>query len=120
MAQPLEQSVTPIAANPPATSNNTTTLPDLESIPSQIGTAVLHSTTGAPVRPNTGQLTDADAQILYRMLLEVGTALDSSGNKDMGGSEDEGLRRVTVGFHSVSYNMTVGAEGYIYIVKCRQ
>eukprot|EP00565_Helicotheca_tamesis_P007913 CAMPEP_0185723542 /NCGR_PEP_ID=MMETSP1171-20130828/358_1 /TAXON_ID=374046 /ORGANISM="Helicotheca tamensis, Strain CCMP826" /LENGTH=132 /DNA_ID=CAMNT_0028391261 /DNA_START=24 /DNA_END=422 /DNA_ORIENTATION=+ len=132
MAQPLEQTVSPAdptttppppspLASPHITEAN---LPDLESIPSQIGTAILHSATGAPLRPNTGQLTDADAQILYRMLLEVGTTLESSGNSggsDVGGLNDgEGLKRVTVGFHSVSYNMTVGAEGFIYIVKCRQ
>lgn len=48
--------------------------------------------------------------ILFRMMLEVGTALKPS---------EEGLKRVTVGFGRVSYAVLVGADGCIYIVKKR-
>ncbi|KAL7477753.1 hypothetical protein ACHAW6_003549 [Cyclotella cf. meneghiniana] len=82
---------------------------DLDSIPNQIGHAVL-SPDGTLLRPLTGSLSEKDVAIVFRMMLEVGTALKPT---------EDGLKRVTVGFGRVSYAVSVGADGCIYIVKKR-
>ncbi|KAL9189112.1 hypothetical protein ACHAXT_011602 [Thalassiosira profunda] len=80
---------------------------DLDAVPSQIGHAVLRASDGTILQPPTGNLTEHDVGIAYRMMLEVGTVL-----------EGEGLKRVTVGFGSVSYAMALG-DGCMYVVKKR-
>jgi hypothetical protein len=77
---------------------------DLLTIPNQIGHAIL-SPDGSIVR-REGQLSEQDVVILYRIMLEVGTA-----------AEGEGVRRVTVGFGGVSYVLGVGGDGCLYVVK---
>ena len=82
---------------------------DLESIPGQIGHAILRASDGTLLRPPTGSLTEHDVGIVYRILLEIGTVL-----------EGEGVQRVTVGLRSVSYAVALGgADGCLYIVKKR-
>lgn len=96
---------------------------DLDSIPGQIGHAVLRASDGTILRPPTGSLTDQDVMIVYRMMMEIGTVLEGgTGGKesDSGSSSDEveGLQRVTVGFKDVSYAVTLGgSDGCVYIVK---
>ncbi|KAL7468176.1 hypothetical protein ACHAXS_008398, partial [Conticribra weissflogii] len=78
---------------------------DLDMIPGQIGNAVLRSD-GTIIRL-TGNLSERDVGIVYRMLLEIGTVLEGAG-----------LQRVTVGFRSVSYAVALGgADGCLYVVK---
>ncbi|KAL3797628.1 hypothetical protein HJC23_013460 [Cyclotella cryptica] len=104
-------------SQPPPTSHNAPLnhLPappstiDLDSVPNQIGHAVL-SPDGTLLRPPVGSLSENDAAIVYRMMLEVGTALKPT---------EEGLKRVTVGFGRVSYAVVVGGDGCLYIVKKR-
>eukprot|EP00571_Detonula_confervacea_P012140 CAMPEP_0172312542 /NCGR_PEP_ID=MMETSP1058-20130122/17860_1 /TAXON_ID=83371 /ORGANISM="Detonula confervacea, Strain CCMP 353" /LENGTH=106 /DNA_ID=CAMNT_0013026027 /DNA_START=73 /DNA_END=396 /DNA_ORIENTATION=+ len=82
---------------------------DLDVIPGQIGHAILRASDGTILRPPSGNLTERDVGIVYRMLLEIGTVL-----------EGEGLQRVTVGFRSVSYAIAFGGgDGCLYIVKKR-
>eukprot|EP00592_Proboscia_alata_P006497 CAMPEP_0194357356 /NCGR_PEP_ID=MMETSP0174-20130528/4848_1 /TAXON_ID=216777 /ORGANISM="Proboscia alata, Strain PI-D3" /LENGTH=114 /DNA_ID=CAMNT_0039127337 /DNA_START=1 /DNA_END=345 /DNA_ORIENTATION=+ len=95
---------------------------DLETIPGQIGTAILRSSDGAAFRPCTGQMTKNDSEIIYQMMLEAGTIL-SSKNRNNDGSfslkENEGLRRLIIGFQSVRYAASIAGDGLVYIVKSR-
>ena len=85
-------------------------LSDLESIPNQIGTAILRSSDGELFRQPSGTLSEHDVGILYQMLIEVGGVI----------VRDEKLRRVTVeGGNGVTYSMCAAMDGYIYIVKRR-
>ena len=90
----------------PAPLDTPTTI-DLDSIPNQIGSAIL-SPDGTLLRPPSGSLTEKDVAIIYRMMMEVGTVL-----------EGEGMERVTIGFSGVSYVVGVGGDGCLYIVKKR-
>lgn len=85
---------------------------DLQTIPSQIGHAIL-SPDGSIVQ-RVGSLSERDAGILYRMMLEVGTVVAT--DKTVA-SNKGGVRRVTVGFGGVSYVVGVGGDGCLYIVK---
>ena len=78
---------------------------DLDTVPGQIGQAILRASDGSLLRPPTGSLTERDVGMVYRMMLEIGTVLDG-----------EGLQRVTVGFRSVSYAVALG-DNCLYIVK---
>jgi len=95
------------AASPPRSAE----LPDLEAVPGQIGHAIIRASDGTILRPPSGSMTERDINIVYRMILEVGTLLDGSG--------EGGLQRVTVGFRSVSYAITLGENDCLYIVKKR-
>jgi len=102
-------------------STATSTIIDLDSIPGQIGHAILHASDGTILRPPTGSLTEQDLMIVYRMMLEIGTVLEGgSGGKDDDNNtysdEVEGFQRVTVGFKEVSYAVTLGGS-CLYIVK---
>lgn len=110
-------SIAPIAVavsspSQPRSAPSNERLPDLDAVPGQIGHAVLSASDGSILYPPSGSLTEQDIAIVYRMILEVGTLLDGS---------SEGLQRVTVGFPSVSYAVTLGGESneYLYIVKKR-
>lgn len=85
---------------------------DLDSIPNQIGHAILKSSDGSIVRQPTGTLTVADLNLLYKMLLETADVLNSS---------DEVIQRVNVcgGIEEVEYCFSIGTDGLIYIVKKR-
>lgn len=98
------------AAPPPPRSAE---LPDLDAVPGQIGHAIIRASDGTILRPPSGSLTERDINIVYRMIMEVGTLLDGSG--------EGGLQRVTVGFRTVSYAIALGGENNdcLYIVKKR-
>ncbi len=84
---------------------------DLESIPNQIGTAVLSASDGIPLRPHTGSLSDHDANTLYQILLEVGDILES---------DDEALKSINIscgGDDGGSHYSVCVANTYVYIVK---
>lgn len=101
----------------------TSTIIDLDSIPGQIGNAIIRASDGTILRAPTGSLTEQDVMIVYRMMLEIGTVLEGgTGGKDDNNNtstdEAEGLQRVTVGFKDVSYAVTLGgSDGCLYIVK---
>ena len=83
---------------------------DLDSVPQQIGHAILRAADGTILQPPSGSLSEKDVGIIYRMMLEVGTVLDGK----------EGLQRLSIGFKSVSYAVTLGCgDGCLYIVKKR-
>jgi hypothetical protein len=107
-----------------SSSSSSPTIIDLDSISGQIGHAIVRITDGTILRPPTGSLSKQDVEIVYRMMLEIGTVLEGgTGGKDnISDSDeivvDEGLQRVTVGFKEVSYAITLGgSDGCLYIVK---
>ena len=129
MASPIPQTppaaavaVSPAVAGSAAPAA-TSTIIDLDSIPGQIGNAIIRASDGTILRAPTGSLTEQDVMIVYRMMLEIGTVLEGgTGGKDDNNNtstdEAEGLQRVTVGFKDVSYAVTLGgSDGCLYIVK---
>jgi len=91
---------------------------DLESIPNQIGHAILRSTDGSVIR-KSGSLESNDIDILYKMLLEMGDILNANGNVKKG-KKEELLKRVNVqGGNGVCYSMGVSKDELVYIVKKR-
>jgi hypothetical protein len=86
---------------------------DLDAVPGQLGHAVLRSSDGsAAFGPPTGGMTELDASVVYRMMLEIGTVLE--------GGKEGGFRRVTVGFRNVTYVVALGGgDGCMYVVKRR-
>ena len=131
MASPIPQTppaaaaavaVSPAVAGSAAPAATTSTIIDLDSIPGQIGNAIIRASDGTILRAPTGSLTEQDVMIVYRMMLEIGTVLEGgTGGKDDNNNtctEAEGLQRVTVGFKDVSYAVTLGgSDGCLYIVK---
>jgi hypothetical protein len=85
---------------------------DLDSIPNQIGHAILRASDGDIVRQPTGTLTAADLNVLYKMLLETSDVLNNS---------EEVIQRVSIsgGNEDVEYSISLGTDGLIYIVKKR-
>lgn len=90
---------------------------DLDSLPGQIGAAVLRASDGAVLRPPASPdlLSDHDLSILYRMLREVGDVVP----------DGEGLRRIEVSFQGgVRYTVALAGDGtgdgFVYILKRRQ
>ena len=93
---------------------------DLESIPNQIGHAILRSANGSILKPPNGSLTTNDVEILYKMLLEMGSILKEGSSSDNGNAKEELLNKVTVqGGNGISYCLGVSKDGYVYIVKKR-
>jgi len=92
----------------------------LESIPDQVGIAILRSNDGSILHPPTGSLCTHDVQILYRMLLEIGGILlpsNSSGSE----KDEELLKRFNVemggDLEKISYTVCLTQDGFVYIVK---
>jgi len=84
-------------------------LADLDSVPNQIGAAVIRSSDGTFLRPPSGLLSEHDAFIIYQMLMEVG---------HINSGQDHELGRVNVeGVNGVSYSACVDKNGFVYIVK---
>src|SRR6056300_1478784 len=85
-----------------ASSSSSPTIIDLDSIPGQIGHDIVRITDGTILSPPTGSLSKQDVEIVYRMMLEIGTVLEGgTGGKDtMNNISDsdevvvEGLQRV--------------------------
>ena len=89
-------------------SNNQSMDIDLDSVPNQIGTAVL-STVDGKILQSTGAFCDDDGSVvcrnIYRMLLDSAKCL-----------EDEPLRRLSISFTDYNYVVTLGKKN-LYIVK---
>lgn len=114
-ASERKMSTTAIAPNPsssphqPSTSDSAPTPDlDLETIPCQVGHAVLRSSDGSILCAPTGGLSDRDVGIIYRMLLEIGTKLNG-----------EALQRFTISFGAVSYVVAMSSS-CVYVVKKKQ
>ena len=83
---------------------------DLEATPSHVtGSAVLMAADGSFAKPCSGQMTEKNAVILYKILLESGDILQ----------EQEKLRRITVSFQAISYAVTVASDGFVYMIQTR-
>ena len=85
-------------------------LPDLESIPNQIGHAILNSKDGSLLIQPSGSLSHHDIDILYQILLEVGETTKDSHEK---------LKKVTIEGNDVLYSLCCTADGFVFIVKKR-
>ena len=117
---------------------------DLESIPGQLGTAIVETMTTNDMKPEqkttcTGEMTVKEAQILYSILLEIGMILSPSSESLMRAKNDgdtkanefnngmkcnaedgqELLKKYTVSFSSIHYSCCVSNSGCTYIVKRR-
>lgn len=112
---------------------------DLESIPGQIGTAIIRASAANlsqkdhPQISCTGEMTEKDAGIMYSILLEIGTVLSpppnmASTKTQPNGKENEitsdatgceALKKFNVSFPSVQYSCCVSSTGCVYIVKRR-
>ena len=114
-------------ASSSSTANNKTTssaVDNILSIPGQIGSAVLRITDGTILHGPAGLLTPRDLDIIYRIMLEVGTILvgnagDDDSDKVGRGADkgDEGLfRKLTVQFRNVIYIVVIDGE-CMYVVK---
>ncbi len=115
--QPATSSAIPTPSSSSVVNDDTDDVDlDLDSIPGQIGHAILRASDGTIMNGPTGCLTERDARVAYRMMLEVGTVLSGDDANKMEG----GLRRVTVGFRGVTYAITLGGnDGCLYVVKRR-
>jgi hypothetical protein len=94
---------------------------DLESIPNQIGYAILNSKDGSLLHPPSGLLSHHDIDLLYQILLEVGETMKENETTARGsgpGSEDK-LKKITIGGGNILYNMCLTADGFVYLVKRR-
>ena len=107
------------------TANNKTTssaVDNIISIPGQLGSAILRITDGTILHGPAGLLTPRDLDIIYRIMLEVGTILnagDDDSDKVGRGADkgDEGLfRKLTVQFRNVIYIVVIDGE-CMYVVK---
>jgi hypothetical protein len=82
---------------------------DLESIPNQVGSAILNRDGGGTVVKSTGQLADETGAgvcaLIYQMLLDTSTCLG-----------EEPLRRMSILFADHNYVVTLGSK-HIYIVR---
>lgn len=87
---------------------------DLESIPNQIGHAILNAKDGSLIHPPRGSLSHHDIHLLYEILLEVGeTMKGGQGNQ----TASDKLKKVTIEGNDVSYSACASADGYVYLVK---
>jgi hypothetical protein len=99
---------------------------DLESVPNQIGHAILRSSNGSIIKPPNGSLSSHDVNILYKMLLEMGHILNDQTSAVNGNTnsnkKEELLKKVTVQGgtgNDIRYCMGVSKDGLVYIVKKR-
>ena len=92
------------------------------SLPGQLGSAILRITDGTIIHGPAGLLTPRDLDIIYRIMLEVGTILNAGDDdSDKVGRDadkgDEGLfRKLTVQFRNVIYIVVIDGE-CMYVVK---
>lgn len=96
------------------------------NLPGQLGSAILRKTDGTIQHGPAGLLTPRDLDIIYRIMLEVGTILvDNAGADDSDKGElvrgadngEEGLfRKLTVQFRNVIYIVVIDGE-HMYVVK---
>ncbi len=82
---------------------------DLESIPNQVGTAILSAVDGKILK-STGSLDNEEeghaiCATVFKMLLDSGICLG-----------DEPLRRLSISFTDYNYVVTLG-KSHVYIVK---
>jgi hypothetical protein len=114
-------------ASSSSTANNKTTSSAVEnilSLPGQLGSAILRITDGTILHGPAGLLTPRDMDIIYRIMLEVGTILvgndgDDDSDKVGRGADkvDEGLfRKLTLQFQNVIYIVVIDGE-CMYVVK---
>lgn len=90
---------------------------DLESVPNQIGHAILRAADGSALKPPNGSLSANDVEVLYKMLLEMGHILKPQSSNDAGG---ELLKKVTIqGGNGICYCMGISMDGLVYIIKKR-
>eukprot|EP00978_Attheya_sp_CCMP212_P029012 scaffold101679_cov64-Attheya_sp.AAC.3 len=97
----------------------TLTLMDLDAVPGHVvGKAIWSSNAEGPI---LSDLSEHEVNVMYRILLEVGSTLVATNTEtetDVDTEpEPERLRRVTVGFEKFRYTMAIGADGSIYMVK---
>ena len=83
---------------------------DLESIPDQIGYAILNAKDGTPLHSPSGSMSSHDIELLYQILLEVGGTMKGSGDK---------LNKINIEGGDILYSMCVTDDGYVYLVKRR-
>jgi len=124
--QPHDEAASYVSSS---TTNNKTTssvVDNILNLPGQLGSAILRTTDGTIQHGPAGLLTPRDLDIIYRIMLEVGTILvDNAGADDSDKGElvrgaddgDEGLfRKLTVQFRNVIYIVILDGE-HMYIVK---
>jgi hypothetical protein len=93
----------------------TLTLMDLDAVPGHVvGKAIWSSNAEGPI---LSDLSEHEVNVMYRILLEVGSTLVATNTETDTDAEPERLRRVTVGFEKFRYTMAIGADGSIYMVK---
>jgi hypothetical protein len=91
----------------------TLTLMDLDAVPGHVvGKAIWSSNAEGPI---LSDLSEHEVNVMYRILLEVGSTLVATNTET--DAEPERLRRVTVGCDAFRYTMAIGADGSIYMVK---
>ena len=123
--QPHDEAASYVSSS--TTNNNKTTssmVDNILSLPGQLGSAILRITDGTIIHGPAGLLTPRDLDIIYRIMLEVGTILvDDAGDDDSDKVErgadmsDEGLfRKLTVQFRNVIYIVVIDGE-CMYVVK---
>ena len=87
----------------------------LESIPNQIGHAILTAADGSTIRQANGSLSTKDVDIVYKIILEMGYILNIDEKVSM---REELLKRITIqGGNGVYYCIGASKDGLIYIVK---
>jgi|EP01083_Nonionella_stella_P045897 hypothetical protein len=94
-------------------------LADLESIPNQIGHAIINSKDGALLHPPSGSLSHHDIDLLYQILLEVGETMKEDGNSASTGTSGDKLKKVTIEGGDALYSMCATTDGFVYVVKRR-
>ena len=124
--QPHDEAASYVSSS--TTDNKTTSsvVDNILNLPGQLGSAILRTTDGTIQHGPAGLLTPRDLDIIYRIMLEVGTILvDNAGADDSDKGElvrgaddgDEGLfRKLTVQFRNVIYIVILDGE-HMYIVK---
>ncbi len=117
-------------------------LADLESIPNQIGHAILNSSDGS-LLSSSGTLSQNDVDILYQVVLEIGetmkpqkngfgggfgstststsgsTSVEGTNGSSGGGGGGEKLKKITIEGGGIQYSICVTADGFIYLIKRR-
>eukprot|EP01083_Nonionella_stella_P060689 158360_1 len=92
---------------------------DLDSVPNQIGNAILRASNGSIVKSPNRSISERDLNILYKMLLEMGHILNDK-NSSSSNPLGELLTKITVqGGNGVSFCVGLSTDGLVYIAKKR-